>query len=196
MMQMESGYIRISRPQEKGGQTEMIIMKIVGSILVIASSTAIGFYFSNEMKCRIEDLKELKKLIGLLRGDIRYANTPLPEAISALHRRHSGSFEPFFHNVSDKLQELSGLVFSDVWKNAVERELLDTALTKKDKLSLIHFGENLGYLDKDMQMNTLDLYLSQVEEEIAELSKTVKEKSYLYNSLGIMAGVFISIIMV
>lgn len=174
----------------------MIIMKVVGCVLVITSSTAMGFFFSNEMKCRIEGLRELKKLIGLLRGDIRYASTPLPEAISALYRRHTGSFNPFFRYVSEKLQELSGLTFSEVWKQAVERELLDTSLTKKDKLNLIHFGENLGYLDKDMQMNTLDLYLSQLEDEIADLSKTVKEKTYLYNSLGIMAGVFISIIMV
>lgn len=174
----------------------MIIMKVVGCILVIASSTAMGFFFSNEMKCRISDLKELRKLIGLLRGDIRYASTPLPEAISVLYRRHSGSFQPFFQYVSEKLQELSGMTFSEVWKDAVERELLDTALTKKDKLNLIHFGDNLGYLDKDMQMNTLDLYLAQLEDEISELSKTVKERTYLYNSLGIMAGIFISIIMV
>jgi len=174
----------------------MNIMKIIGCILVIGSSTGIGFFFSSEMKCRIENLKELKKLFGLLRGDIRYANTPLPEAISAIHRRQGGNFEPFFQYVSEKLQELSGLTFSDIWKTATELELANTALTKKDKLNLVHFGENLGYLDKDMQMNTLDLYLSQLEEEITELSKSVKEKSYLYNSLGIMAGVFITIVMV
>jgi stage III sporulation protein AB len=47
-----------------------------------------------------------------------------------------------------------------------------------------------------MQMNTFELYLTQLEDELAELSKTVKERAYLYNSLGIMAGVFISIIMI
>ena len=45
-------------------------------------------------------------------------------------------------------------------------------------------------------MNTLDLFLTQMEEEINELSKTAKEKSYLYNTLGIMAGIFISIILI
>jgi stage III sporulation protein AB len=55
-----------------------------------------GFYFSNEMKERIDDLKELRKLIGLLRGDIRYAATPLPEAISVLNKRHEGRFHHFW----------------------------------------------------------------------------------------------------
>jgi stage III sporulation protein AB len=173
----------------------MNIMKIIGCILVIGSSSAVGFYFSGELKSRIEDLKELRKLIGLLRGDIRYANTPLPEAIYAITRRHSSRFDLFFQYVSKQLSELSGETFSAIWRKAVELELLNSALTKKDKSNLIQLGENLGYLDKEMQLNTIDLYLSQIEDEITELSKTAKERGYLYNTLGIMAGVFITIVM-
>ena len=174
----------------------MNFMKLIGCTLVIASTAGIGFYFSSEMRCRIEDLKELKKLVGLLKGDIRYANTPLPEAIGVLSGRHKGNYSGFLKHVNRKLQELSGQTFSEIWKSAVEKELQTTSLVKKDKLHLIHFGENLGYLDKDMQMNTFELYLSQLEEEIADLSKTAKEKAYLYNSLGVMAGIFITIIMI
>lgn len=174
----------------------MLILKIIGCILVIASSAGMGFYFSSEINCRIEDLKELKKLIGLLRGDIRYASTPLPEAISAIARRSSGHFEAFLKKVSQKLNELSGMTFFEIWREAVEKDLADTAMVKKDKYQLIQLGENLGYLDKDMQMNTLDLYLSQLEEEISDLTKTAREKTYLFRSLGIMAGIFISIVMI
>ncbi|HKL80209.1 MAG TPA: stage III sporulation protein AB [Mobilitalea sp.] len=173
----------------------MPITKIIGCLLVISSSTGMGFFFSNELKSRISDLKELRKLIVLLRGDIRYGNTPLPEAISAIARRHNGCYEEFFRKVSTKLNELSGTSFLDIWKEAVEQELGQTSLNKKDKQQLIQFGENLGYLDKDMQMNTLDLFITQLEDEILEQVKTAKEKSYLYNSLGIMAGIFISIVM-
>jgi len=173
----------------------MLAMKLIGCFLVIASSTAMGFFFSNEMKNRVENLKELKKLIVLLRGDIRYANTPLPEAISAIARRSPGKFESFFKSTSQKLQDLSGQTFAEIWKEAVNKELNETSLTKKDKSNLISLGENMGYLDKDMQLNTLDLFIAQLEEEIKEISKTVKEKAYLYNSLGIMAGIFISIVM-
>ncbi|MDF2539851.1 MAG: hypothetical protein K0S76_2872 [Herbinix sp.] len=173
----------------------MIIFKIIGCIMVIASSAGMGFYFSSEMKCRIDDLKELKKLIVLLRGDIRYANTPLPEAISSITRRHNGNFEAFFKKVSSQLHELSGLTFPDIWKKSVDLNLMNTSLTKKDKLYLIQFGDHLGYLDKDMQINTIDLYITQLEDEIKEASKSAKEKAYLYNSVGIMAGIFITIIM-
>lgn len=173
----------------------MQITKVVGCILIILSSTLMGFYCSNELKARVNDLKELRKLMVLLRGDIRYGNTPLPEAICAIARRHEGSFKNFFTKISERLSELSGKTFSHVWKEAVEKELIKTSLNKRDKLGLINFGDNLGYLDKEMQMNTLELFLTQLEDEISELSKTAKEKSYMYNTLGIMAGIFISIIL-
>lgn len=174
----------------------MNVMKIIGCMLVILSSAGMGFYFSSEMRSRIEDLRDLKKLIGLLRGDIRYANTPLPEAINSIHKRHTGNFQSFFRYVSTKLNELSGQTFTEIWKTAAEHELANTSLTKKDKLHLAQFGENLGYLDKDMQMNTIDLYVSQLEEMITESSKTIKEKTYMFNTLGIMGGIFITIIMI
>jgi stage III sporulation protein AB len=155
-----------------------------------------GFYCGNELKSRINDIKELRKLMVLLRGDIRYGNTPLPEAICAIARRHEGSFKAFLEKVSARLNENLGYTFSQVWKEAVEAELLSTSLNKKDKLGLIQFGENLGYLDKEMQMNTLELFLTQMEDEIIELSKTAKEKSYLYSTLGIMAGIFVTIILI
>lgn len=173
----------------------MASIRFFGYFLILASSTGLGYYFSSELKNRIADLKDLKKLLFLLRGDIRYANTPLPEAVQALSLRHEGKYKNFLMKVSDRLHELCGISFSAIWQEAVQKELLHTSLSKKDLIHLCQLGENLGYLDKDMQMNTFDLYLSQVEEEISDLSINAKQKTYLYNSLGVLGGIFITIIM-
>lgn len=171
------------------------VIKIVGCVLILSSSAGMGWYFSGELRGRIQDLKDLKRILSLLRGDIRYANTPLPEAVQALSVRHDGKYKIFFSKIAERLIELGGVSFSDIWKEAIEKELINTSLNKKDLQTLTQFGENLGYLDKEMQLNTIDLYLSQIDEEIKDLSKNVKEKSYLYNSLGILGGIFIMILM-
>ena len=173
----------------------MIYIKIIGCILIITSSAGMGWYFSGELKNRVLDLRELRKLIFLLRGDIRYANTPLPEAVQALSIRHDGKYKQFLAEIAERLNELGGISFCTIWKNSVTKKLDNTSLSKKDLSGLGQLGENLGYLDKDMQMNTLDLYISQIEEDIGDLSRNVKEKSYLYNSLGVMGGIFITLIM-
>lgn len=173
----------------------MFIIKMIGCVLILTSSAGMGLYFSGELKNRIADLKELKKIIFLLRGDIRYANTPLPEAVQALSLRHEGKYKNFLYKIAERLNELGGISFCTIWKEAVSKELENTSLSKKDLAGLGQFGENLGYLDKDMQINTIDLYISQIEDEIKDLSHNVKQKSYLYNSLGVLGGIFITIVM-
>ncbi|BCN30392.1 stage III sporulation protein AB [Anaeromicropila herbilytica] len=174
----------------------MLITKIIGVILTVCSSGAIGIYFSDRIKDRMNELKELKKIILSLRGDIRYAMTPLPEALKVIASRHEGKFETFLEHLSKELNELGGITFQEIWKKCVEEDLNETALTKKDKVYLGQLGENLGYLDKEMQINTIDLYISQLETEIEELTGSMKEKTHLYNCLGIMLGIFIAIIII
>lgn len=173
----------------------MIVMKIIGAVLIITSTSAMGFYLSNNLKIRIDDMKELKKNILILRGDIRFGNTPLPEAIGAIARRNEGNLAEFFTYVYEEVIKLDGKRFFDIWKVAVKEKLKDSSLTKNDKEHLIKLGENLGYLDKDMQINLIDLYIEQLEEEMTEASKVLKEKAHLYNTLGVMAGIFVTIIM-
>lgn len=174
----------------------MLYIKIIGCIFIVCSCSGMGMHFSKELRNRINDLREIKKIIYLLKGDIRYAHTPLPEAVQALSIRHEGKYKNFLAVIAKRLQELGGVSFYTIWKEAVEKELNNTSLTSKDLKALSVLGESLGYLDKDMQINTLELYIEQIEADIHELSRSVKEKSYMYNALGVMGGIFIIIIMV
>jgi len=173
-----------------------VILKIIGSILTIASCTTLGLYFSSEMQTRLKQLKDLRKYITILRGDIRYGATPLPEAIEGIANRKPGVFYLFFQNVSERVKNGMGGMFHNIWSDCVDEFLKATCLTKEDKEGLVRFGESLGYLDREMQINTIDLYLEQLEEVIHEQTIIVKERSRLYNTLGLMGGIFITIVMI
>lgn len=174
----------------------MLGMKFVGCIMVILSCTGLGLYCSCTLKARMEELVELKKLLLLLRGDIRYANTPLAEALHSISIRHDGPFHEFFAWVSEQLEQMQGKTIAVIWREGVETKLEEVSLVKKDKDALLAFGNNLGYLDKEMQLSTIDLYVATLETEIDEMTRTVKEKTYLYNSLGVMAGIFLTIVLI
>ena len=173
-----------------------MVLKIIGAVLTISSCSEMVFYFSNELNVRIKQLRELRKYIMILRGDIRYGGTPLPEAIGNLAKRSPGAFKKFLSTVSEKLYESGGGTFQEIWGKCVWSELKNTSLTEMDKENLGRFGENLGYLDREMQLGTIDLYLNQLEEEINEQAIVARERTKLYNVLGIMAGIFITIVMI
>lgn len=171
----------------------MILLKLIGITLIIGSSAGIGFYFSNYLKNRLTDLGELKKSILILRGEIRYGNTPLPEAIEAIGRKNN-RLSGFFTYIGQELMKLDGIPFYTIWIEGIGIGLKASHLNKHDKETLSKLGETLGYLDKEMQINLINLYIEELETEIKESFKIMKEKSYLYNTLGIMAGIFIAIV--
>jgi len=89
----------------------MIMVKICGIILILSSTCGIGFCISNMMKLRLSELLELKKLILMLRGEIKYTGTPLGEAFGIIGRRTKGIYADMFLQTADELNELNGKSF-------------------------------------------------------------------------------------
>ena len=77
----------------------------------------------------------------------------------------------------------------------IKEQLKGTALTKEDKEEFARFGESLGYLDVEMQKNAMKLYLKELEQKIEYLQKEIPQKRKLYQSLGVMGGIFLLILL-
>jgi stage III sporulation protein AB len=172
------------------------MLKTAGSLLIILASTGIGFRLGNDMVQRIAELREIKKTILMLRGEIKYSGTNLPEAFFNIGRRMEGALKEFLLQVGQELKKMEGRSFQDIWKEKTEECLKDTRLKKQDIDLLKGLGENLGYLDKEMQIGTIDLYIEQLEGEIQNLTENVQTKTRLYRCLGIMGGLFITILII
>ena len=90
----------------------------------------------------------------------------------------------------------SGESFFDIWKDEAHGFLETSPLTEREGEQLISFGEHLGYLDREMQERTILLYLEELEEEIEGISREIAQKRRLYTSAGVMAGLFLAVILV
>ena len=56
------------------------MLKIVGGLLGVLSTTVFGFLKGKEYSDRVKELQYMKKLILMLKGEVEYARTPLSEA--------------------------------------------------------------------------------------------------------------------
>lgn len=171
------------------------MLKAIGAVLVIASCSAIGLQKSGDLKMRMKQLVMLKRMLLMLKGEIRYAKTPLPEAFDNIGKRIGNCFGGFLTGLAEKLTEQSGQPFRELWKQAIDDKLTETNLAKEDKEQLKKMGEDLGYLDSDMQINTIDLQVEQLELQLQRLEKGISGKTRVYNCLGIFCGILIAILL-
>lgn len=171
------------------------MLKIAGSILIIVASTGIGFTSGRDLKVRLDNLRYIKKLMLMLKGEIKYLKAPLGEAFFNVGKRAKAPFDLFFHKIATEIDSLACESFYDIWCKYIDEELTKIKLNKKDCLTLKRVGEHLGYMDKEMQLGMIDLYVEQLEEEIKISKESIDEKIRVYNCLGVTVGIFAVLIM-
>lgn len=179
--------------------TVQVWMKIVGAMLVIAGASGCGFGLAGQYGQRLRELEQLRQMIFLLKGQILYANAPLSEAFETIGRRTEGVLSELFLKVAERIDGQQGESFAQIWQEEIEllgKPGVSLALSKTDRQTLKTLGEHLGFLDRDMQERNLLLYLEQLDMRIQQLREHKQERCRLYTSLGIMGGLFLTILLV
>lgn len=170
------------------------MLKWIGVLMVLAGSSGLGLYYSARLRSRERTLLLGQQYFQLLRGTISYGVQPLPEALLEVAQRSHSPWKEFFQTLTEGLEEHQGS-FGEVWERAAVSRL-SASLSEKDRESLCRTGKNLGYLDKAMQLNYLDMLLEEMGSSYREMQKQGPEKRKLYTAWGILGGVFLIIFLI
>lgn len=173
-----------------------MIFKIIGALLIICSTSTIGIYFSKLDKYRIEDLEELKKMFTILKNQISFSFMPLPEAFQQISLRIKEEIAEILKETSDLLERKEGESASQIWNSVWEKNKEKTYFSKEDMDMIFSFGKVLGYLDKQQQMNNIEIAVSYIEHTQHYLEKKAEKNSKIYRSMGILSGLLIAVVLI
>lgn len=158
--------------------------------------TGIGFFYVEKMKQREHQLQQIRRILICMRGEIRYGNETLPEIMMCLKEKTDKIFAAFFSEMEEKLRENQNGTFAQVWKIVSDKFLDRTRLGVNEKKEWMELGENLGHLDREMQINLLTIYEEHFRDYVKEQQNRIKQEEKLYQILGVMSGIFITVILV
>ena len=171
------------------------MLKIIGILLTIVAFSCTGFSYAKNITTRIEQLNEIKKLTVMLEGELRYGNSTIEEAISAIAKRTSLPFAEFLNNVAGELNKNTGKSFSEIWHENTGKLIENTKLNKDDIAEFSSLGSNLGYLDLKAQSESISLYKERLSLRLDELNEGAEKKVKMYRSLGVSMGILTAIIL-
>lgn len=171
------------------------MLRGIGAAAVVLACTALGFRVSRELSCRVKSLRELERLMLMLSGEIQYAKTPLNEAMCELSRRAQGAFGPFFGEAAASMEQREKGI-ADIFRENAQLYLRESGLLKKDIEQLERLGGRLGYLDREMQVQTILLYRRELEQERTEAEEDYRQKGRVYRCLGFLGGCFLILLLV
>jgi len=165
------------------------MQRVVGSILVILACSGIGLSKSVEMKAHLKELEAIKQLFIMLKSELVYTKAPFSEVFEKIGTKIKGRYGNWLIKIAESLEKKEHYSFNEVWKGAIETELGDSFLKKSELEELKQVGQNLEYIE------SINLYLEQLEYSIQNTREEYRTKKKLCQSMGIMGGIFLVILL-
>ena len=159
------------------------MFKIIGSVLIVLSCTAFGVEKSRELSIHRKELEELQRLFVFIQKKLEYIKIPFEELFATMESE-------WLLSVSKELKSFSKKTFYEVWTSSIDSYFQKTFLTKSELEELKQIGKQIG------QPEAIRLYLIQLENSIQNTREEEKEKKKLYQSMGILCGIFIVLVLI
>lgn len=171
------------------------MLKLIGGILVVLSTSLIGFYYSRMFKERLKQIREMQYSLTMLESEIIYSASPLVQAMEYVSERSRHPVNDFFKCFSEKLYEKEIECILDGFQGTL-KEFKGILKLEKDEIDVIgSFLKSLESSDIDGQKTSFNITMKKLEgfEKIAEDTMIKNEKLYKY--LGVCSGLLVVIIL-
>ncbi len=173
-----------------------MLMKTIGGVIVIAATSMWGHEAAMRIGNGYKELQYLQKLLYLLRGEILYARSYLGEAFMQIGQTAKSPYREWLLGLCGRMDKERDATFAEMWEESTKACLEASGLPKKEILRLASFGSRLGIADAGMQIKTLDLYLEEIRLSMEEMREEMRTKIRLCHCLGVMSGIFITVLLI
>lgn len=170
--------------------------KLIGSILIIFACTGYGFSKGRSYKKHIDELDELRRIATLFETEISYSRLPIAELSSRISKKVNEPYKEWLTSLSNSLHRESQETLAYIWEREASDLVENLSLTEEEENDLKTLGIQIGNYNIQMQENAFRWYARQLEERRIKLAEEVSEKQRLCNSLGVLTGIFLVILLI
>ena len=172
-----------------------MILKIIGSAIVILASSYIGFAFSKDCSRRPQELRDLQAMLQIFENEISYLSNLLTDAFEKVYKSSNSTVSVFFEKTVEFLRE-GNMNASQAWEKAVRNKIGTTALKNEDEEILVSFGKMLGNSDLAGQIKNIQLTMYQIKLQEQKAEALRKKYETMYKTLGVLGGTALVIMLV
>ncbi|MEX2356547.1 MAG: stage III sporulation protein SpoIIIAB [Thermaerobacterales bacterium] len=166
----------------------MVETRLIGSLLVVAGSGALGYSLADAWRRRPEELARLQSCLQVLMTEMDYGLTPLAEAWERAAGAADGVVSLLFLRAADHLRAASGITPRDAWRRSVLETYGDMAIEKSEMEMMSALGASLGASDRHDQRRHIELCLKRLEAAERSARNDAARNFRLYQYLGLISG--------
>ena len=169
------------------------IMQGIKYILLIAIfglSTAIGVAISKIYENRVNELKEFKNILNIMKTKIKFTYEPLAEIFKQIANNNDTNVEKIFGQMANQITYYQT---REVWENCIQDAAI--SINQEDKDILKRLGKLLGQTDVEGQVSEIEVTQNFLNMQIEKAEEDKKKNQKMYKTLGVTIGLIFVIIL-
>lgn len=170
------------------------MLKAAGILMILTAGAGLGFGGSYELSLREKSLQQILLMIRWLKGEILSSHASLHDAFESVSRRMPGLYGEFLKKTAERMETSQGMQFAELYRNCAMETVGKLPLAEKEWEMFLALGGTLGYLDLDMQKKQLEFYEDEFGHSMENLRAEMPAKKKVYQSLGVMGGILLVIL--
>lgn len=171
------------------------MLKITGMCFIILGCSGLGWYTAERYAIRIRMLCEFEQALQFLYGEIEYSGCDMIELFDKLAFR-GGYFGEFWLRMSGNLRGHDGMRLEEHWKRTLPQISDYNNFKEEDLEILLGIGANLGNLDRQTQLHTIEIFQKRLQDIILTARMEYKGKAKVSCVVGVTVGIFLSLLLI
>ncbi len=168
-----------------------MIFKITGSVLIVSGTGIFGLLKSVKLHKRYKNLVKLEACFVAMANEISFSN----DCIDVILLRVSQICE--FNKIFSSVAGLShDKPLSQRWKESIKNDAQELYLSKSDCEILCMLAGELGMTDREGQLKNIEHIRNLLKQAVNEAYEEYARESKMLKGLGIMAGMFLVILLI
>lgn len=169
------------------------MFRLIGCLCILIGAGGYGICLANDYEKHLKSLIAIEEMITIIIGYITYERDTLLIAMKKTSHRTEGISQNFLNAVVNRMDKNSGESLSEVWKD--ESSVWKEETENDDYEQLKELFVQSGYLERNMQIQTLEGYKRLLTEKIRMQKEKKEGKLRIYYAAGIMSGLFFCILL-
>ena len=171
------------------------MLKLLGIVLIVGASTALGFSARQQLARRVSVLTQMIRALDIMAAEVESRQTPLPEIILQLTTEGGEDSRQFFTELYARLSSGDGLSFSYRWQTTARDLAEELGMETEETDILRDAAAYLGRYQTEQQLFGLQQTRMRLETVCKQAGEVLQTKGSVYRACGIAAGVVTVLIM-
>lgn len=164
------------------------MIKFIGSAMIVFSGLGVGLYLSSKEKKHTSTIEAIEKMFCETRLMLKFESVTFKELIGYLKKSSQTKMLRFLE-IDENSLDLRHIIIRSIKEN--KDNLYDNEI-----FQLESFFSQFGETDLDGQIALAERYGEIFRESLQKLREESVKKCRLYNSLGVLGGAFVAIMLI